>query len=252
MRKAIIATMVIAGMLMLTVSVSWAGQYKLRKGKQYQVCKVYTDYLNSFDPPKAMICERPYNPSFKVIAKPKWRPIHAAENLPLIDQIMESRISPGRESVVMTSPGFVETKKFRKEAAQKGLIQLYFADINIDNRGGKELILRYDGPVHGPLAERCGATKGPPYYRGVTLMPNLYLMKDERTVDKKETRQLQFNYDVFFYDGRTFLDLWTAFPMKPAYEPGKGGGGIAVYEFNRVASQGDLFGTCVCEMEYEE
>jgi hypothetical protein len=151
----------------------------------------------------------------------------------------------------MESPGFLENKKFRKDATRKGLIQLYLADINIDNQGAKEVILRYDGVLEGLASDRC-EPNDPFYSRGLTLMPNLYIMKDAQRVDKKDTRQLQFNYDVFIYDGRTFLDKWSAFPMKPAYEPGKGGGGIAVYEFNRVASQGDFFGTCVCEMEFEE
>ena len=234
----------------------FAGSYELIKGQDLEVCQEYEKYINSFDTDEPMICERPYNPEFPMIERPDWEEVDVNEHM---DWLMEwYEVKQGVDLKTMTKrstnqklqEAVVEATKAKiielKEQAQNGLIRMYLADIDIDNNGSKERILK----IHlSPDAGGCTINNFG-YYRAVISPATLLMINLENKVDYKFSNNMlgRLFKTLFQYKDQVFVDKWgslTTFHgtekyMQSRYRPGVGGGGLVIYSIGTTTKSENL------------
>lgn len=203
--------------------------FKLKEGKGVEVCEVYQKNLEALGNPN-LACERKVSPKYKGIIKlPKWRKLDFFENRNLWNQVermangevcdpirMESRNNPNDDQ--RTIDELAERYQANIQRYNTELYKLNVVDMDVDNDGKSELVLR----EHSGL---CGEHT---HYHSVALF---VLNEKGDTVDLQKTRPLFQDpcfdpktikpseqvygfsngemYDVFFYKDKTYLDRWT-------------------------------------------
>jgi hypothetical protein len=181
-----------------------AGKYELVKGKGVEVCEAYNKNLNSFrDLPHPLSCERKINPDISGFEKPQWKFVNGLENIKLVNQI-DALLNPARPSGEE-----IRLRELKKAVEQHGIL-LEQADVDINNDGASEAIVKY----------QAGGCQMGNYY-GTPLIA----LDNERMVDMDKTDNLIQNvgrsekyifgrweyamYDVFVYKGKTYFDKWS-------------------------------------------
>ncbi|MCF8078507.1 MAG: hypothetical protein K9K88_04415 [Desulfobacterales bacterium] len=242
MKTSIIATAL--SLLIITWGTGYAGSYELIKGQDLEVCQVYEKYINSFDTDEPMICERPYSEDFPMIERPNWIEVDVNENMDWLMGWYE--VQKGIDLSTMTKrstkqklqDAVVEATEAKivelKKQARNGLIKMYLSDIDIDNNGSEEKILRID---LSPEAGGC-AINAFGYYRSVVAPATLLALDENHNIDYRFTIYTIATAPktIFFYNGTTFYDLWGGLSTyvgtkdyeKTRYTPNIGGGGIVI------------------------
>lgn len=194
--------------LVFIFSVSaFAGEYVLVKGKGVEVCEAYGKNLNSFG--YVMACEREINPVFKEFSKPEWKEMDILENLDLVIKLtrfLEGEDYP--EEHPFWSPD-AKLESFIKHNTKYGHLVIKLTQVDIDNDGKKENVIKYyDG--------KCGISS---YYA----TPLLVLNDDKKEIEIKKTSSLlqkpegvvglikmgKFTMrDVFVYKNKVYSDRW--------------------------------------------
>jgi hypothetical protein len=187
-----------------------AGRYELVQGKGVKVCEAYERSLNSLGKTWPMNCVREVYPGLGLL-KPDWEVLDAPSRFSLIQKVDEV-LEPSAYDPV--SEGYLADLRTR---AERQAIRLEVAEVDIDNDGLAEPILKCD---FGPCA--------PPGTKGWWATPILVLNQRQDAVDLGKTRPLFQNdstnaeydpaggwryaqYDVFVYEGRTYFDRWSDF-----------------------------------------
>lgn len=141
-----------------------------------------------------------------------------------------------------------------RQLALEGKIEFYVSYINLDNHGGCDHVLRYHITPEGDGCEESNQYS----QSGVISPENLFYIGEDGQLDKVKSRGLRFMYDVFVFDGRTFLDHWGTISTwsggrgPSIYRPGKGGGGITIYEPHPNDTTDGTWTENVCEIGYRE
>ncbi len=236
-------------MILLLTACATAGEYKLVKGSQYQLCREYENNLNSFtELEHPMVCERRINPEMTDFREVKWQEIDAKENIHLFDQMLKSDEADKRMSAERYQ-SLLKTKYL--DRAKTGTVKLYTARFDIDNDGKKELVLR--AQITGDDWLACTPTNEFTISNGESPVPNLYIMSDEKTLDMEWSKSLHlYSYTASTYQGRTFLSVWSG-GSPNIYVPGEGGGRIRVYEPNPLPATHEWVANInVCIYEYHQ
>lgn len=209
MRRIVLLTMVLVCFWPLE---SLSQSYKFEKGKKTELCELYFGYYKKVMSVSLyeMACERPTDPEFSEIKRPKWEILDLAQHKELIKRIYKFLDYGGDQ--------FVRNPDLDDE----GLFKSYFDDlivradvarfstIDIDNDGKAENVLLYQ---RGLCREAHVYSK-----------PLLVLNEDKTLIDPDKTEPLLQNpsiedtlkakvvenhyrlYDAFFYKGRTYFD----------------------------------------------
>ena len=188
-----------------------AGRYELIKGKGVEVCKAYEKSLNSFHYFLPMTCEREVDTEVREFSKPKWQKVDAIKNFSLartVDEFLQPELY-GR-----TTEGSLATLKQR---AQNEGILMSLSDIDINNDGNTESVLKFN---YGPCA--------PPGSGGWWATPILVLNEKRNSIDLEKSAHLLQNestdkerypaggwrytmYDIFLYREKAYFDRWSDF-----------------------------------------
>lgn len=196
MKKSLAITCVI---WVLATDLATAGDYTLILGKGVEVCEAFLKNLNSFpnDPP--MVCERKVNPKFPAFSKPIWQPLDATKHLDLIEQI--ERWKPYETG--FEDPNRREEILARiKERIANGDIRLATTELDIEQDGVSETVLKYEYADCDPMSESHFAFRpGRAFYvLGVSKMQ----------IDREKSMSVNIfdRADIFLFKGRVYLTHW--------------------------------------------
>ncbi|MCF8052378.1 MAG: hypothetical protein K9L59_14135 [Desulfobacterales bacterium] len=254
MKNSIIATAL--SLLIITWGTGYAGSYELIKGQDLEVCQVYEKYINSFDTDEPMICKRPYSEDFPMIERPNWIEVDVNENMDWLMGWYE--VQKGIDLSTMTKrstnqklqKAVVEAAKAEiielKKQVRNGQIRMYLSDIDIDNNGSKEKILK----IHSsPNAGGCTIDNFG-YYRAVVYPATLLMINSEKKVDYKFTNNVigRLHKTLFLYKEKVFIDRWGSLStyhgtekyMQSRYRPAVGGGGLVIYSIGSTTKNENL------------
>ena len=216
----------------LISSLSFAGEYVLVEGREFEVCRAYSNNLNSFkDLRYPMVCERLINPDFKDFSKPKWTPIDVWSKRELARQFHKllfyrNSIPPWNEPPEVFYPKL-------KEWIAEGRIRMSEAHLDINNDGTIDHVIRYDyGHCDPSLPMYASLPTG-----------RAYMALDDKTgqIDEWLTQFLLHHLDVFLYKGRVYTDWFAG-------KRGSKGGQLWVYD---STFQGALLANR-CTYDYKE
>ena len=185
---------------LLMADLATAGDYKLVLGKGIEVCEAFLKNLNSFpnDPP--MVCERKINPKFPEFSTPTWQPLDAQEHLALIEEI--ERWKP-------YETGFDDPIQREKMLAQiterikNGVIRLTVTDLDIDEDGVAETVLKYEYADCDPANES--------QFAGMSGRSFYVLAAEKMTLDKGKSGNfsMRIRGDIFLFKKHTYITVWS-------------------------------------------
>lgn len=226
----------------MNVTSAFAGSYTLTKGKGVEVCEQYMKFLATQK--TALNCDRNIPPEFSPLKKPNWQKLDLWENRELILRIEDYLTIPNDYKA--TKPSSREKNEDSIEYAHKHGTPLYLwsADIDIDNDGRKETVLKYrshscqswDGPK--PPLWRAPIVVFDMSKRVIDIEKTHLLMQNEGKhyvsnwdEAKKTGKRLEFSYskyapgssvlqgyDAFIYSNETFFDRWDENKQGKHYE----------------------------------
>lgn len=216
-------------------------------------------YLNSFEPVRPMVCERPYNPKVPEIKRPEWTRVPAEGHLEWVEQRslittpLTWRLGKSEEQIKKIEGYREQHIAKNRQLAIEGKIEFYTTHINLDNHGGRDYVLRYHITPEGGGCEESNE-----YSQSGSRSPdNLFYIGEDGQLDTVKSRGLGSMYGVFVFDGRTFLDhwgtisTWTGGRGPHTYKPGKGGG-ITIYEPHPNDTTDGTWIKNVCEIGYRK
>jgi hypothetical protein len=199
--------------LVLLSGTSFAGRYELVEGNGVGVCEAYQMNLNSFMPAQPMVCERKINPKFDNFAKPSWQDIDVTTSKRLLwdtFSVFYPTIASQMKNPMSDEDLDRAIKKWINLRSQK----LYKAQVDIDNDGNIENILKYNHGICG-VAQFAYATPilvqyddKPEIDREKTdlLIQNTWKNPENGEI-KRDIREFLFNmYDVFQYKNVMYFD----------------------------------------------
>lgn len=235
------------------------GRYELLKGGEYEVCRAYESYLNSFQPVRPMICNRPGNLGNSEIQKPIWSPLDIESHLHLIEERVRQSLSENwklgkSKEQIDKIKEIIEKRILKKEdLAKKGSIKIFSGIFDINNDGMNENVLFFESSP-----EVGGCTEKNKFYQTGSAIDarNIFVADHDNRIVNVDNRSLNLFFDVFFYKGRTFLDNWGAIGSWSGgrggvtYTPGLGGGGVTVYEPTADGFGGATSILKICEIGY--
>jgi hypothetical protein len=185
---------------LLIADVATAGEYVLMLGKGIEVCEAYLKNLNSFPDDPPMVCERKVNPKFQEFSKPVWQPLDALKNLDLIEQI-------GRWKPYQT--GFEDPKRREeilaliKARIENGELRLAVTNLDIEQDGTTEIVLRYDRGNCDPANEsHFAGSPGRAFYV-------LNAEKTQLDTEKSGNFGGLDRADLVVFKNRTYITVWS-------------------------------------------
>lgn len=195
-------------LFVLLPDVALAGKYELIEGKGVEVCKVYTDNLNSLGATQPMICEREINEKYTNLKKPVWIDLDLTEN---------SRLLANVRNFLRGLPQEKESASNNKAAtSQIGAATLKSTSIDIDNDGATENVLQYQNAICGQavLSYATVILVRKDESEFVDAKKSKFLLTEGNEDIAAEPREKAFNYlfnmyGAFTYKGQTFLDRWN-------------------------------------------
>jgi len=202
-------------------------QLKIVKGKGVETCEIYQKNLDALGNPD-LSCVRKISQEYEGIIKlPEWRKLDLWENRNLWAQV--EKMSAGG----VNNPKRMESKnsawdnqqeidnlakKYQKNAEQyhEEVYEMSVADVDINNDGNPELVLRHQGglcgePVHYKaialfvLAEKGGVVD---IQKSRPLFQDAWHNPWTKTLEQSGTFKNGSMYDVFIYKGATYFDKW--------------------------------------------
>ncbi len=216
--------------MMFTI-VCHAGEYKLVRGQQFELCREFEKNLNTFKDEPPMVCERKINPEFKDFTMPKWKALEPKENMDVLEKIIRYR---SKNQTVE-----VQDKKWKtvKNRINKGKVRLWRGYFDIDHNGKREVVWKLNAYGCDPNDE---ASFGWPSTFALSIVD-----ENKRIMDKQyQYRVLHpLSFDVFLYKGRTYLINWRG---RLGFENGH----ISVYEPFNVLEQMGIQNRPICRYEY--
>lgn len=187
-----------------------AAEYKLIKGRQFELCRTLEQNLNSFKDQPPMVCERKFNPRFKDFSVPKWEPLDPKANMDLLEQIYKEKILIGwgvpRERVD-TAWLHQAWEKRKPEVEQKianRQLSLSKARFDLAHKGEQVTVLKLVDDGCDPVKQFAFVNQPDPTFH----------VFDENTgkVDPRYRDTVNFTADAFFYQGRIRLATWSGNP----------------------------------------
>jgi uncharacterized protein YecT (DUF1311 family) len=202
--------------------------FKVNEGKGVQVCEIYRKNLEALGNPN-LACERKVSPEYQGIIKlPEWRKLDLWENRNLWAQVEKMGIGG------INRPGWMESKDTPMDDQRTidNLAERYHADIqrynrevyklnvanmDVDNDGKSELVLREHSGLCGELVHYTGIALFVLNEKGnmVDLQKSRPLFQDSgsnrwsKEVQQKGIFGIGSMYDIFFYKDKTYFDRWT-------------------------------------------
>lgn len=185
---------------LLIADLASAGDYKIVFGWTFEVCQAYLKNLNSFPDEPPMVCERKLNPQLADFTKPQWQPLDAMKHLDLVKQIDRTMFRVTAEEFARNLEKW--TALFT-EHIKKGRIRLSIIQLDLDQDGSADTVLRYD---YGECDHTNQTTFAHPSGR------RFFVVNGEMThIDEKKTQWLPLagRPDMFLFKGQTFIDAWA-------------------------------------------
>lgn len=221
-----------------------AGQYELIKGKGVQLCEAYHQNLEIVMKKEEEVCDREFGPDFPEFKKPEWKELDVWENRELlnkVDKYLDYGDQFAKDKIYDDKKEFENIVKSQLELEA---IYLRVAQVDIDNDGVKDNILKYENG-------KCGIAR---FVYGIAM---LALTEQQDALDVKKTRLLIQNtyinsatgkektsptawlynmYDTFFYKDDAYFDKGDM----------RGGGYLAlsVYKASNKTT------TKICQLKY--
>lgn len=184
-----------------------AAEYRLIKGRDFELCRALEQNLNVFKDDPPMVCERKFDARFKDFRVPNWEPLDAKENRDLLEQIYKAQFS-----LAVTKDSdkkFAEEKwlKFKPELEKKlgeGRVFLSKSRFDLAHNGEHVTVLKL-------VDNGCDPVK---HIRFVNQPdPTLHVFVDDTTeLDPRYARTARFMAEPFFYQGRVHLSEWNGLP----------------------------------------
>lgn len=187
---------------------SIASTYHLKEGKDIKFCQEYRENLNSFESVKyrPMRCERKISDNYPELKSPIWAQLAPDDALDYIKVAMEF-FSPGQ-----WRENSLDYRNHILGRLKRRAFVLSLSEIDIDNDGEIETILRYED---GNCELEAGQWAA----------PLLVLNKDKISIDAAKTRRLLQNkyktdqdkigrwsyamYGVILYKNKSYFDRWS-------------------------------------------
>lgn len=203
--------MVLVWWLLLAID-AHAGDYKFVLGEGVDVCDACKKNLERMTNHPA--CERDYSAELG-LGTPDWKPFDVLQHLGAMKQVLKY-LATGNEfakdDYVM---GNEQYEAQLRESVARGVEWVYLAQVDIDNDGQSDNVLRISG---GPCNRRDEGGSG------AYSAPIVVLNKDLSGLDRTRTDLVIQNpyikfrlpgetnyqmYGVFTYKGRTYFDRWN-------------------------------------------
>jgi len=198
--------------------------YKLNKGKGVEVCEIYRKNLELLEN-QNLACERKISPEYEGLIKlPDWRKLDLWENRNLWAQL-EKMANGG-----VNSPERLQSKSDQWEIDRQAksyqehtekyheeVYKLYVANMDVDNDGKNELVLRYGSGLCGEPVHYTSIALFVLNEKGdvVELQKSRSLFQDSghnrwaKELQQNGTFENSSMYDAFRYKDQTYFDRWT-------------------------------------------
>ena len=216
----------VAGLVVLPTTGVMAGEYKLIRGKQFELCRVFEKNLNSFKDETPMVCERKINQKLKDFKRPSWKRVNAKEYIAVLEQLYRYKQRNRTEAQ------FQQKWKKIKERLDAGKIILQQSNYDFDHDGTKEPVMKLTGLG-------CDSLKHKNFVRPVE--PQLFVVIPNRVaLDMRFKRGFSLSFDEFIYKGRSYISKWSGTPKKM----------IGIYEPFNVRGQMGIQNKPICEYNF--
>lgn len=200
--------------------------FKLIKGKGVEVCEIYKKNLVALGNPN-LACERKVSPEYEgVIKLPDWRKIDLWENRNLWAQVEKMARAGVCNPARMQSKddqreidNLAKSYQEHTEQYHEEVYKLYVADMDLDNDGRNESVLREHSGLCGEHVTYRSIALFVLNEKGdsVDLQKSSSLFQDPCFDPKTVKPHEQVNgfgngemYDAFFYKDKTYFDRWTS------------------------------------------
>lgn len=200
----------VLGLLWLLIAdVATAGSYTLFVGKGIEVCEAYLKNLNSFPKHPPMVCDRPLNPKFTEISRPKWQPLEFWPNRHLLRQAIRNKPFYAKYSDDEFEK--VEPREKWEANLKAGMaaqtMTFGLASLDVDRDGTPETVLRFD------TGFRCDPTNESTFANPGSSIEYYVLSTDQQQIDRTKT-ELTFPIaggrpDLFLFRGQVYATSWV-------------------------------------------
>ena len=186
------------------------GVFEIVEGKGVEVCEVCLQNLQRLSADDAM-CRRQYNTSFGLMG-PAWTKLESLKHLDLLKHVMLFLRPVGYDITGTIFDGDNFPREIQR-LDKKGGVELALAELDINNDGRTEPVLKFRYEV-------CGSTHDLVAFTQVLVV----LTQDRKAIDPTKTDLVMQNaqkspqrpvgfvyeemYGVFHFGGRYFFDNW--------------------------------------------
>jgi len=169
------------------------------------VCEAYLKHVVQYNKPaRPLLCERPFNPEAKNFSRPEWK---------LVNDISEAYKYGEAINEYITSKSHYTTEQIKyklrhknmrtKKSLREGLSKIEIGYFDFNNDGVNDRVLR-----NRRAQMKCSINRD--YSRGDG--SRYYLLNQDDTLHKVVREITQGVYDLFYFQGHTYLDAWFGDP----------------------------------------
>jgi len=224
MKKALFITSFI--IFTLAEGVSYAGQYKLVRGSQFELCREFEKNLNSFKAEPPMVCERKINPRFTDFRKPNWKQVDAKKYINILEQLIRYTQRHRTEEQFQQAWG-----RLNKQI-DSGQVTLQMSYFDLDHNGRKEPVMKLTGLG-------CNPIKHMNFLRPVE--PHIFVVtENKKELDMRFQRVFGLSFDEFTFRGRAYISKWSGIAKKM----------IGIYEPYNVRNQMGIQNRPICQYDF--
>ena len=224
MKKAFFITSFI--IFTLAPAVSYAGQYKLVRGSQFELCREFEKNLNSYKGEPPMVCERKINPQFTDFGNPKWKKVDPKEYVKVLEHLV--RYTQKHR----TEKQFKQAWKKLNKKIDSGKVMLQMSYFDLDHDGTNESVMKL-------FAYGCKDDEQKSYPWPTD--PHMFVVTDnKKELDMRFKRIFSWPYDNFYFKGRAYLARWSGRP-KPQ---------LGIFEPFNVRGQMGIQNNPICQYNY--
>jgi hypothetical protein len=212
--------------IFLNSYLAYGAEYKLVKGSQFKMCKMYGENLNSFAEDGPMVCEVSINQKIKDLSMPEWTLVNSSKYNNILLILKRAFEDKGLSFYWPSYP-----------------IEIYSAKFDIGHDGKNETVLKL-------VKKDCSAK-----HQGRHVMPIssfLYILaKDSEKLNPDYSRLVgERSEDVILYQNRAFLTNWSGAVMPEIEKNNRLVGYIYVYETFMVRGKFGMGNKPICKYEY--
>lgn len=260
-----IVKLILSAVLLSLYTNAWPARYELQEGEQNELCRDYVAALNAAHQPLPMACERVFPPQFTKFSKPLWEKMDPRQQpMTFYRELYEIK----HHIVANESDSDATWPQVRDmvigPALAYGLIDVARAQVDIDGSGEAKPLVRIR--EHLGVGD-CDPDNAAWYIEELGPPPSQfrYFVLDDDT-GKPDLRYgtmplAGIEHDLFYYQGRTYLDSFYGVSMKkkaayrhafPFIKEGDPEGYISVEEPAGVSpEQFDARQVCLVKVYYE-